>query len=237
MSRSVIIPKTNPKAWTATLDFARKIADQALADPEGITLTFLSEHYGSFELAGRAARRFQTTFSAMRSKARRAKQQHLGERSAQLDSNISHNLDCLSAMRDPLPDYKGWTIKVIPAQMIELGVIVTSNSTGKIIEEFDPISRSVDLILDKLWREREQAAKEHRPCSMVISHNDHEFMLKHVPDWLDTLRNVFGIVLTAANSPLPTQAVTPSVPPLEPAPTPDARLDAMEAEFFGEQKP
>lgn len=212
-------------AYTGTLEHARRLGDAALAAPNGITVTFYSRDFPDGEPgAARAARTFQKTFSAMRAKSRRILSTNSGEHATHLDTKVLHKFDALACMRDALPRGQGWAVKLIPATMVHIGAIVTDNSTGAVVSEFDPNERIVAGFIDTMLDEMYAAQKAKRPPIYPLTEHEDSFARSvRGKDW-DWVISQHGMKV----------GVT-SPPPQPTASRPDP-LDAMEADFFGGDK-
>lgn len=177
---------------TASIEWARKIAEQALLRPKGLSLDFLVSDYGSMDEAGRCCRRLQTTFSTMRADARRRAQRISQENPYKLSSDTVGPYDKLAAYRDKLPNDRGWRLRLIPASMIDLNVVITDNDTGEVIDFFSEDEREVTELIGIIYDEFMRCEKAHIPYDCWLT-ADHKALLDRTrPGWREGFTNMFG---------------------------------------------
>lgn len=126
-----------PKAITAAQDQVRKVADMALADLEGVTITFTPDKFGTHANCGSRARGFQCSFASMRARNR------LSVARTSKTHEPSSVYDQLLCQRYELPNEGGWKVTLTKNTGIGEDWDIISNATGASVTqktEYDSLS-------------------------------------------------------------------------------------------------
>lgn len=132
----------------------REIADRALNMTEGIRINFTITQHGSYNAAASASRSFQQLFCAMRARERKRHMTLHTQKYETPDTNLRGPYDHLACMRTPMPDEAGWSIRLVPATMIDWGMDIEDAATGEKIfaedEEFNEANKLLQYWLRKI---------------------------------------------------------------------------------------
>jgi hypothetical protein len=155
------------RAITPSSSSVKDLADLALNEADGLTLTWLAEDIG-LEACAHKARSFQTTFTAFRARARRM---HYREESALLlDTSAQGPYDKLACVREPLANGAGWTVSLLHAHDLLAGVHITTGK-GDPVATLDP----------KMKRWGELFGKAQR-FPHDITQEEYDFCVSVIPD-------------------------------------------------------
>lgn len=183
-----------PRTITPALQKVRELAIQAQDSPEGLTFEFLSENYGGFDGAHRAARGFQTTFSSMRAKERRKAEAMYGT-VPRLDTNVRVAFDDLSAFKNPLPHERGWTVSLLKSTSVFLDIVIRDFKTGEIVEQVDESVRQRTALYNLFMAKHKEYLNA--PLEQTFRNpfdQDQEYWLNaHWPDFLVNILEEFGL--------------------------------------------
>lgn len=137
-----------PRAFTATSASVKDIADKALNEPEGVTLTWTTDRL-SLEACAHNARSFQCTFSALRARARRMKLKFVEESADNLDLVTQGPYDRLACVKEPLMNRGGWSVSLLPAEQLLSGAVITNAGTGAPLKGESPSEKRKLALLMK----------------------------------------------------------------------------------------
>lgn len=123
-------PYTDTPSYAAV----RAAADQALVDPNGVTVNFTVARHGSLENCQHLARGFQVSFASMRARERKLSGAQLSEHKHSIISYAEGRYDKLVCQRSILPGGLGWTVGLYPTALMLAQLDIVSNSTGEAIQ-------------------------------------------------------------------------------------------------------
>lgn len=119
-----------PRSFNASTGVAKHLADAALEDPRGVTVTWLAADIG-LDACRINARSYQTTFCALRARADRMARNHQGRDVSALDSEVQGMYSSLACVIRPLSHDAGWTFSLLKGRTILDGLNITSAATGE----------------------------------------------------------------------------------------------------------
>lgn len=172
-------------ALTASLLNVRRIADEALERPEGLTITFHTRDYESLEQANTKARGFQTSFSALRTRERKQRQRRVRNVLVP-DDDVVGLYDALACQKLPMPNGEGFAVHLIPETALRFDDNVIDRATGEPIEMFDADTRMLRKIVKKVF-DVDRAVKKGGTWYNPLNPTEIQFMLDKYPqdyaDW------------------------------------------------------
>lgn len=160
----------------------RDIADQALKEPDGITIWFRTSQYGSLKAANSAALGYQQAFSAMRARARRLAQRQSGEAHDLLDGFSHGPYDSLAVSKQWLPDDEGVTLIFLPSYAFGMDLEITSNATGEPLAAEDPIFNRCVAIANRFGKVRRESNRDKTLFINPLTDDEMRFVWEHSPD-------------------------------------------------------
>lgn len=157
---------TEPRALTAAMVNAQRVADAALSTPDGICIYFRTPAQGSLAHCKHLARSFQQSFSSMRSRARRTvenRAHHSNDGIKLRDIFVRGPYDNLACIREELPEDAGWCITVCPSSTILNQFDIIDIATGKPLSNVGAGRDELNIIMEKALQ---------RPETMTIREYD-----------------------------------------------------------------
>lgn len=140
---------------TASIDAVRRVAELALARPDGLAVNFTLADCGTLESCQARSRSFQTSFSSLRARVRR---QLAANQTNRLDQDIPGRYDRLSCQRVAIPGGNGYQVLLYPVDRLVMELNVT-DMHGMPLEELSPDKARLDAII-KFWSTQKSAARE-----------------------------------------------------------------------------
>lgn len=171
-----------PHSTTPAQQRVRDIADHALREVDGITIWFRVSQYGSLKAANSAAIGYQTAFSAMRARERRAAQRKAGELEGLIDGYSRGTYDKLAVSKRWLPNDEGVILVFMPDYAFGLDLEITSNKTGEPLKEEDPIINRCLAIGARFSLERARCEREKVRFNNPLTDDEMRFVWEHHPE-------------------------------------------------------
>lgn len=137
---------SGPRAITGQMEAVSGLVAQALAEPEGIYIYWRVSDYGSLDECKRKARSLQSTFAALRTRARRSEENRMAQRTAR-DTDARSHWDRLGFSIEALPEGEGIRAWIGLANQLFASLEVVSAATGK---PLTTIGRAKDIELDEI---------------------------------------------------------------------------------------
>lgn len=178
---------------------AGDLADKALDDPEGVAIFYSVDACGSMEAAKMASRRFQVAFNTMRTRDRNRLQKQKGESVHTILAETYSKYDYIACIRNPKEN--GWEVQLIRAKLIDMGVVVTSISTGEELFEFSPNGKRLDLLREMMSAEDVMAKRERRKVRNPYKPHEVEFIQLHDPTFIDFCYDTWKVNLLPSDAP------------------------------------
>lgn len=138
------------RGLTGNMEATYNLLTNSLQCPEGVTLLWRVETYGSLEACRIRSRSFHTTFSTLRNRDRRLSINLTGENKNARDLEARGLLDRVACSITPLPDDAGWQAWIGPADALYADLEIVDNATGLPVSGLgrNPLSENDQLLRD-----------------------------------------------------------------------------------------